>query len=162
MTNKVLQSGSATPGHLVSWTTDGVVQDAGVTAPNLGSEFVATITAVNFNATNSDNVIDINLPSGFTRWRCNRFIISGASGTLTSATCGVFTQASASGVTIVNGGTGVTINTSLIDTNNNMQTLSPNNQNTLAYSDTVIYFRVQNPQGSAATANVSVYYEPLP
>jgi hypothetical protein len=162
MSNKVLQSGSATPGHLVSWTTDGVVQDSGVTAPNLNSEFTAGLIAVNFNATNQDNAIDINLPSGYTRWRCNRILISGASGTLTTATCGVFTQTSAGGVAIVSSGTAITVNTSLIDTINNMMALLVNNGGTLAYSDTVIYFRVQNPQGVAATANVSVYYEPLP
>ena len=160
--NQVLQSGNVTPQHLASWTTDGVIQDSGVTFNNTQGFFRADILNVNFNLTNSDNQILINLPVGFTRWRPSNIFISGSSGILTTATCGIFTQPAAGGVAIVSGGSSITITTGAVDTNNNMQNLTPNNNTTLALSDTAIYFRVQTPQGVTATANVTVFYEPLP
>jgi hypothetical protein len=161
--NQVLQSGSVTPQHLASWTTDGVIQDAGVTFNNTQAYFQSTITNVNFNSANTDFQILINLPVGFTRWRIMNLFISGASGTLTTSTIGLFTQQNAGGLAIFNAGTAITITTSAIDTNNNAQAVAGvNNQNTLFYSDTAIYFRVQNPQGVPATASVTVVYVPLP
>lgn len=160
--NQVLQSGVVTPGHLASWTTDGVVQDAGVTFVDTLSTYRSDALAVNFNKANTDTAIPINLPAGYTRWRCAAVRISGASGTLTTATCGLFTGPAATGATIVTGGSSITVNNGTADTNNNFQQLTVNNQNTLVYSDTVIYFRVANAQGVAATANVTVQYEPLP
>ena len=160
--NQVLQSGSVTPQHLASWTTDGVIQDSGVTFNNTLGFFRSDITAVKFNSANTDNQILINLPVGFTRWRPQSGYISDASGTLTTATFGLFTQPAAGGVAIITGGTAITVTNGSIDTNNNLQAFSFNNQNTLAYSDTAIYFRVQTPQGVPATANVTVVYVPLP
>jgi hypothetical protein len=160
--NQILQSGSVTPGHVATWTTDGVVQDGGIAVPNLYALFQATITAVNFNQTAFDNQILINLPAGFTRWRCDRILISDSSGALSTATCGVFTGVGGTGTQIVASGSAITVTTNAIDTNNNMQSLTINDQNTTALSDTAIYFRLQNAQGSAATGNVSVFYEPLP
>ncbi len=160
--NQVIQSGDVTPTHLCSWTTDGVIQDSGVIFSNTLGVFRSDVLAINFNATNSDNPIIINLPVGYTRYRINQIFISGASGTLTNATCGIWTQQNTAGVNIVATGTALTITTSLGDTNNNMQLLSVLNQATLALNDTVIYFRVQTAQGNAATANVTVLYAPLP
>ncbi len=160
--NQVLQSGAVTPGHLAAWTTDGVIQDSGVTFNNTQAIFRADIIAVNFNLANFDNQILINLPAGYTRWRLQNVLLSGASGTLTTATCGLFTAPGGTGVQIVTSGTAIALSSNLADTNNNAQLLASNNPNTLFYSDTVIYFRLQNPQGNAATANVTVTYEPLP
>jgi len=160
--NQVLQSGSVTPTHLASWTTDGVIQDSGVAVPNLYALFQATITTVNFNQTAFDNQILINLPAGYTRWRCDRVIISNPSGALNTATCGLFSAVAAGGVAIVASGSAITITTAAADTNNNTQSLTIANQNTLALSDTVVYFRLQVAQGVAATGNVTVLYEPLP
>jgi hypothetical protein len=160
--NQVLQSGQVTPAHIATWTTDGVIQDGGVAIPNINSELVSTVLGINFNATNTDFPIPINLPAGFTRWRCRLAIITGASGTLTTATCGLFTQAAAAGFPIISTGTAITVNTNLADTNNNSQTFTPNDINTIVFNDTTVFFRVQTPQGNAATANVSVFYEPLP
>jgi hypothetical protein len=161
-TQSVLQSGSVTPGHLMAAVTDGVIGDAGFSFANTYSQLQSTILGVNFNAANTDNPISINLPAGFTRYRINRILISGASGTLTTATCSVYTQAAAAGVNIVASATACTISTNLGDTNNNMQSLTIVNQNTIALNDTTIYFRTQTAQGVAATANVSCFYEPLP
>lgn len=161
--NPVLQSGNnITPQHLASWTTDGVIQDSGVSFNNTQAFFRSDILNVNFNLANSDNQILINLPVGFTRWRCLGVRISGASGTLTTATCSIYTQPAAGGFAIVSSGTAITVTNGSIDTNNNLQALTVNDGSTMALSDTAIYFRVQNPQGVAATANVTVFYEPLP
>ena len=159
---QVLQSGSVTPGHVATWTTDGVIEDGGVAIPNLYALYVATITAVNFNQINFDNQILINLPAGYTRWRCDRVLISGASGSISTATAGLFTATGAGGTQIVSSGSAITVVSSSIDTNNNMQSMTITDQNTMALSDTAVYWRLQNAEGSAQTANVSVFYEPLP
>ncbi len=160
--NQVLQSGSVTPQHLASFVTDGVIGDSGVTFNNTLGFFRSDVLGINFNATNTDFPIPINLPVGYTRWRPSTIHISGASGTLTTATCSLWTQAGGSGVAIISTGSAITVNTNLSDTNNNAQTFTPNNVNTISYNDTTIYFRVQTPEGVAATGNVSVFYEPLP
>lgn len=160
--NQVLQSGQVTPTHLASWTTDGVVQDSGVTIGNTYGTFRADALGVNFNVTNQDFPIAVNLPAGFTRYRIQFIALSGASGTLTTATCSMYTQIGAAGVNIVASGTAITVNTNLNDTNNNFQLFTVVNQNTLCLVDTTIYFRVQNPQGVAATGNISIFYQPLP
>ena len=159
---QVLQSGSVTPGHVATWTTDGVIEDGGVAIPNLYALYVATITAVNFNQINFDNQILINLPAGYTRWRCDRVLISGASGSISTATAGLFTATGAGGTQIVSSGSAITVVSSSIDTNNNMQSMTITDQNTMALSDTAVYWRNQVAEGSTQTANVSVFYEPLP
>jgi NADPH:quinone reductase-like Zn-dependent oxidoreductase len=159
---QVLQSGSVTPGHVATWTTDGVIEDGGVAVPNLYALYVTTITAVNFNQINFDNQILINLPAGYTRWRCDRVLISGASGSISTATAGLFTATGAGGTQIVSSGSAITVVSSSIDTNNNMQSMTITDQNTMALSDTAVYWRNQVAEGSAQTANVSVYYEVLP
>jgi len=158
----VLQSGIVTPGHLASWATDGVLQDAGVTFTNTYGVFQNTALNINFNATNTDTPIAINLPAGYTRYRIKQILLSGASGTLSTATCGVFTATGAGGTAIVTSATAITVTSASSDTNHNMQSFTINNQDTLAWFDTTIYFRVQTPQGVAATGNVAVFYEPLP
>jgi hypothetical protein len=160
--NQVLQNGQVTPQHLAAWTTDGVIQDAGVTFVNTYGKFVSTLVGVNFNATNQDNPININLPAGYTRYRIEQILISGASASLSTATCGVFTATAAGGVAIVTSATPITVTQTAADTNQNMQSLTINNSSTLAYNDPTLYFRVQTPQGSAALGNVSIFYQPLP
>lgn len=158
----VQQSGQVTPTHLASWTTDGVIQDSGVTFTNTYGEFVTHVQQINFNATNTDNPIPINLPAGYTRYRPTLILISGASASLSTATCGMFTQQAAAGTQVVASGTAITVTQTAVDTVNNMQSLTIANQNTMSLIDTTLYFRVQTPQGSAALGNVSVFYKPLP
>lgn len=158
----VQQTGTITPGHLTCWTTTGVINDCGLTFSNTYGMFVSIITGVNFNAANTDNPIVINLPSGYTRYRIHNILISGASGTLTTSTVGVFTATGAGGTAVVTSGTSVTVSASSTDTNNNMQSLTVNDQNTLALSDGALFFRTQTAQGVAVTANVAVFYQPMP
>ena len=147
---------------MAAWTTDGIIQDAGVTFANTYGNFSTTILGVNFNSANTDNPININLPSGYTRYRIATIRLSGANATLSTATCGVFTSTGGSGATIVTGGTAITVTQTGIDAVNNMQFFTVQNQNTTAFSDTVIYFRVVGAQGSVGTGNVTVTYDPMP
>lgn len=158
----VLQTGQVTPGHLASFATDGVIQDSGVTFTNTYGMFQLTILQVNFNSTNTDNPIPINLPVGFTRYRIHQIILSGATASLSTATCGVFTAQGAGGLGVVETGTAITVTQTAGDTNNNMQSFTIVNQNTLALIDTTLFFRVQTPEGGAALGNVTVVYTPLP
>lgn len=160
--NAVQQSGQVTPSHLAAWATDGVIEDAGVTFTNTYGMFQSTILQVNFNSTNTDNPIPINLPVGYTKYRVHQIVISGATASLSTATCGVFTQQGAAGLGVVGTGTAITVTATAGDTNNNMQSLTIVNQNTLALIDTTLYFRVQTPEGGAALGNISVFYQPLP
>jgi hypothetical protein len=158
----VLQSGNITPGHLAAFITDGVIGDAGVTFTNTYGLFSSAVSGINFNAANTDNPIPINLPVGYTKYRIHQILISGASASLTTATCGVFTQEAAAGLGVVATGTAITVAQTAGDTNNNMQSLTIVDQNTLALVDTVLFFRVQNAQGSAALATVTCFYQPIP
>jgi hypothetical protein len=158
----ILQSGTVTPGHLVAFVTDGVAGDAGVALPNLNAMLSVVVKNVNFNLGNTDNPISIGLPANFLRYRIHDIIISGASASCSLATCGVFTQAGGLGTAIVAGGTAVTVSSTVPDAPNTMQVLTIINQNIVAFVDSVIYFRVQGAQGTPATANVTVNYEPLP
>ena len=123
------------------------------------------ITGVNFNSANTDNAITITLPSGYTRYSVNSVRISGASGTLASATCGLFTATGAGGTAIVTSGTAVTITTGADNTNNNTQIVATNNPNTQSLTVAgfpTLYFRVQTASGAAATANVAVLLQLYP
>jgi hypothetical protein len=156
------QSGQVTPGHLAAWATDNVLIDAGVQFNNTFGKFVTTSVAVNFNNTNTDYPLNINLPAGYTRYRIEQVLISGASIGINVATVGMFTGLNGSGNAIVSSGTAISISQIANDISGNLQSLTVNNQNTTVFGDFIVYFRVQNPQGSAATANVSVFYQPVP
>ena len=158
----VLQSGVVTPLHLCAWVTDGIVGDAGITFANTYGTFVSTILGVNFNLANSDNAILIPLPTSYTRYRIENILISGANANLSTATVGLFTATGGTGTAVVTGGTAVTVTQTATDTNNNMQNFTPNNQNTLALSDATLFFRIGTAAGLVATANISVFYKPLP
>ena len=121
--------------------------------------------AVNFNAANTDNAIAITLPTGFTRYIVSAVRISGASASITTATCGLFTAAAAAGTAIVTSASAITVSTATEGTNNNSQALTVNNSNTQSYllsSVPSLYFRTQTAQGSAATANVQIIVAMLP
>jgi hypothetical protein len=160
--SSVLQNGLVTPGHLASWTTDGVIQDSGVTFNNTYGVFSSTLQGINFNSTNTDFPIAINLPAGYTRYRIENILISGASASLSTATCGVFTQAAGAGTPVVTSASAITVTQSANDTNNNMQSLTISDQNTMSLIDTTLFFRVQGAQGSPATGTVTVFYQPIP
>lgn len=127
---------------------------------------VAIVSAsINFNSANTDNAIALSLPTGFTRFLVSAVRISGASASITTATCGLFTATGAGGTAIVTSASAITVNTASEGTNNNSQALTVNNANTQSYllsSVPSLYFRVQTAQGSAATANVQIIIAMLP
>jgi len=118
--------------------------------------------AINFNSANSDTSMVIPLPPGYTRYRFIGAYISHASATLTTATCGVFTASGGGGTAVIASGTAITVSTASENTNNNMQSLFPANENTQSFNATPLFFRVQTAEGSAATANVTFQVDPLP
>lgn len=128
--------------------------------PSSGVAMVAS--AVNFNSANTDTAIPIVLASGFTRWMLSSVRISGASGTLTTATVGLYTAAAAGGTALITAATAMTISTAANGTANNSQTIAAVNSTTLSWTNTTIYFRIATPQGVAATANVAIAIIPLP
>lgn len=121
-------------------------------------EFTQT---VDFNAGNTDTQFPITLPAGMTKYRGNFVAIHGASGTLTTATAGMFTAAGGGGVTVVTTAA-ITVATASDATNNNAQQMSIVNAGTITFTAPILYFRVTTPQGSAATAKVTVAILALP
>lgn len=156
------QSGVITPGHLAAFAADGVIQDAGVTFFNTYGLFVSTVTQQNFNSALTDYPIPIGLPVGYTRFRVEKIIISGANTSLVGATCGVFTGADGTGIVVVLANSSVLVSQSSANVVGSMQSLPINNQDTLALQAGALFFRLQVAVGVAAFADISVFYEPLP
>lgn len=117
---------------------------------------------VNFNSGNTDTAITINLPAGVTNYKISSILIANPSASLSTATFGVFTAAAAGGTAIVTAATAITITTASGNTNNNMMSATVNNQNTMSFNLTTLYFRVATAQGSAATGSVIIHVQPLP
>lgn len=125
----------------------------------------ATATGVNFNSANTDTSLAITLPPGFTRlmpWRIN---ISNASGTLATATFGVFSASAGAGVPIQAAGTATGVSSGTDATTGNASSIST--VQTVAFvsasltTANTVFFRVGTPQGSAATADIELLYFPM-
>ena len=124
---------------------------------------IFTALNINFNAT-GDTAIPISLPPGFTRYKQNTILISGASASLSSSSVGVWTATAEGGTPIVSAVT-PTITTASDGTINNLMSLTIVNLNTASYTLSgfpTLYFHVATAQGSAATASVTVSVVPLP
>lgn len=121
---------------------------------------------VDFNAGNTDTTIPIVLPPGFTRWKglnsnAGGIVISGASGSLSTATFGVFTATGGGGTAIVAAATAITVTTASEGTANNTQSINAANSGTISYTVTSIFFRVGTAQGAPATGTVTFFYQPV-
>lgn len=128
----------------------------------IGPVFVPVVTyGVNFNSANTDTPIAITLPTGYTTFIVSNLYISGASGSITTATAGLFTAAAGGGTALVAGGTAITVSTAAANTNNNTMVFSISDSNTQSYNLTTLYFRVAAAEGSAATANVILHIRAL-
>lgn len=130
----------------------------------LGQQRILITRSVDFNAI-ADTIFPIALPAGFTRFVMSAIRISGANGTLTTATAGLFTAPAAGGVAVMNAGTAITVSSAADATNNNTQAMGFNNGNTQSYAavnNPSLYFRVTNPQGAARLADVSLSIDPVP
>lgn len=117
--------------------------------------------AIDFNAANNDNAIPIALPTGFTRYRILNALLNGASVSITTATCGLFTAPAGAGTAIVANATAITVSSAAEITNNNMQNLTVANGNTMSINAAILYFRTVTAQGVPATGNLTLIIQPL-
>jgi len=151
-------------GTLMLTSTPAAIAQLGNTSYSVSTiNFV--ITGVNFNSANTDNAINISLPTGFTRYLINSVRTVNCTGTLNAVTIGVFTATGGGGTAVVTGGSGVGVTTGSDTTNGNAGANTVNNPNTLAYKLTdvpTIYYRVQNAQGTATTGTVILQITPIP
>ena len=118
-----------------------------------------TVSGINFNSANTDTAFTLVPPAGYTRYRFNSVVVSGASASLTTATFAVFTDAAGAGTAMIPSATACTVSTASEGTNNNSQLVNGTNAATISYNDTAIFFRVQTPQGSAATATATLFIQ---
>lgn len=147
--------GSPSSGNLTNATYNGAIP----------GQLLYVASGVNFNSANTDTAFNVTLPTGYTRYIINSFRIVVASASLTTSTVGVFTATGGGGTAVVTSGSAVSVSTASDNTNNNSQILVPVNGNSQSYAVATIptlYFRVQNPQGSAATASVELIIVPVP
>ena len=151
-------SASLAGNPLATLGAGGVVPSAQLFALCLGGY----VDSVNFNSANTDTPITISLPAGATNYSVRQVFIANASGSLTTATCGLFTSTGGGGVAIVSGGSAITVSSSAANTNNNMMSLTVNNGSTQSFNKTTLYFRVGTAQGVAVAASVLVYIQVLP
>ncbi len=124
---------------------------------------LVSATGVNFNSV-ADTQISPILPPGYTRYLVANIRINAASEKLTTSQVALYTGAAATGTTLF-GATAVTVSTASEGTNNNSMIITPSTSNTQSYTLAnypILYFRVTTPQGSAATASVTLTYVPLP
>lgn len=115
-----------------------------------------SVTGVNFNSATTDNSITISSPTP--RYFINTVRISQCSGTITTATFGLFSAAAGGGVAITATTTG-TVSTAADNTLNNGQSVGA--QTATNFTLGTLVFRVIGAEGSAATCNVDVGIVPL-
>lgn len=140
------------------------VSQAGMLAALRQTTLIVATSGVDFNSVADTAITVPTLPTGYTRFSVRTIVIDGASGTLTTATAGLFT-ATGGGGTAFASSQAITVATASEGTNTNMQFMTINNINSQSYllsSVPTIYFRVTNPQGSAATGSVTVNFLALP
>ena len=92
----VQQSGNVTPGHIATWTTDGVLQDGGLVGS--GQTVLAKLLSADFN-TLSDQAI--TLPTGMSAITVTGILVCNATLSLTTAVGGFYPQASKGGTALV-------------------------------------------------------------
>lgn len=122
--------------------------------------YTRSCVLVNFHTANADTVLPVASPSQ--NYRVNNITISGASGTLASATVGVFT-ASGGGGTVLAASQATTVTTGAANSSNNMQalTLVAGTNSTVSWNVTQLFVRVGTASTSAATAYVCIEFLPL-
>jgi hypothetical protein len=119
------------------------------------------LASANFNST-ADQSIAINLPTGYTRYRILNIIVSNPSVSLTTAAGGFYTAAAKGGTAIVAAGqtySALTNNTA--STSGSLMAATIVNSATAFFTANPIYFSLTTPQGSAATADISIVIQPL-
>lgn len=90
----IQQSGNITPGHLATWTTDGVIQDGGV-AP---ASVIASLKNANFSITTDQPIV---IPQNIVAFQITAIVITNAPVSLTTAVGGFYPQSGKAGTPIV-------------------------------------------------------------
>jgi hypothetical protein len=119
------------------------------------------LTGANFNST-TDQAITITMPTGVTNYRLNGIFVSNPSTSLTTAVGGFYTGATKTGIAVVAASqaySGLTTNT--VGSSGSLLNLTITNGTTAIYNSTTLYLSLTTPQGSAATADVTVVIQPL-
>lgn len=145
----------------------GAGNEADLTPPQvqtlLGSgQIIFVASGINFNSGNTDTQIPVTLPSWASNYIFSSIRLSGASGSLTGATMGVFTAAAAGGTAVVASGTAITVSTGGVNSANNAQNFTITIAGaTEAVNFPNLFVRVQTPEGSPATGTVVVILNPV-
>lgn len=92
----VLQSGNITPGHLATWTTDGVIQDGGPVKSS--KQVLASLLSADFNTISDQALL---LPTSMTAFAITGIIVTNSVVSLTTAVGGFYPQAAKGGTAIV-------------------------------------------------------------
>jgi hypothetical protein len=92
----VLQNGTVTPGHIATWTTDGIVQDGGSFIT--GSRVLGRFSGANFNTTTDQPIL---MPVTTTVFQLTGIVVTNASISLSAAVGGFYTAAVKGGNQIV-------------------------------------------------------------
>lgn len=158
----IQQSGNVTPGHLVTWTTQNVVQDGGAILAS--QKVLASLRSADFNTTADQPLV---LPSAVTALIVSQIIVTNASTSLTTVLGGFYPGALKQSPPIVDPSqayaalTNPTIymnpflssygQTTRFSSTNLPLVLSANNQYALSF-----YLSLTVPQGTPATADVYI------
>lgn len=111
---------------------------------------------INFNTTNTDNLLTFTLPAGVSRYRINSLLITHASVALSTATAGLFTGAGGTGLGMAANQSLAGLTQTAENTTGNALALSLVSAGTTALNLTTLYLRIGTAQGVAATANVTL------
>ena len=149
----ILQSGTVTPGHLAQWTTDGVIQDGGVSPFNV----IASSRSVNFNTTSDQ---PISIPFAISAFQLTGIVITNASISLTTAVGGFYPAASKGGTPIVSASqaySALTTSAGLMQAT--LASFGSNTRFSAANLGAIggllcVWFSLTTPQGAAATADI--------
>lgn len=149
----VLQSGNITPGHVATWTTDGVIQDGGVIGR--AQRVIASLGSADFNDTNDQPLV---LPSTMTAFMLTGIIVTNSLIPMTTAVGGFYPAASKGGTPIV---AASQIYSSLTAATKLLSCTLAGAVSTTRYSrtnlaDWAIYLSLSIPQGIYAPADVYV------
>jgi hypothetical protein len=122
--------------------------------------YAVTLPGVNFNSV-VDTLVAIPLPAGSSTYLVDSVFIANASGPLTTAKVGLFTQPGGAGTAIIPGGTAITVSSASANAANNAQQITPSTGPTQSFNAPTLFFRPTTPQNSPATATVVVFIRAL-
>ena len=149
----VLQSGNVTPGHIATWTTNGIIQDGGVLGAS--QKVLAFLGSADFNDTNDQPLL---LPSTMTAFMLTGIIVTNSAISLSAAVGGFYPSASKAGTALVASSqvySSLTAATKLLSCTLAAAVATTRYSRT-NLADWAIYLSLTTGQGQASTADVYV------